>query len=87
MSAAILNGVGRALMETDPRAAVMKFAEAEVTYFSARNEVARALYLKAQALDKMARTEKTGTTRYRTMAEQARKELRDFYPESVWAAR
>lgn len=85
VSAAILNGVGRALMETDPRAAVMKFAEAEVVHFTARGEVARALYLKAKAYEKMAETEKTGSTRYRTMAEEARKELREFYPDSIWA--
>lgn len=85
VSAAILNGTGRALMETDPRAAVMKFAEAEVLHFTARNEVARALYLKSKAYEKMAETEKTGSTRYRTMAEEARKELREFYPDSIWA--
>lgn len=85
VSAAILNGVGRALMETDPRAAVMKFAEAEVVHFTARNEVARALYLKSKAYDKMAETERSGSTRYRTMAEEARKELREFYPDSIWA--
>jgi hypothetical protein len=74
-------------MDTDPRAAVMKFAEAEVTHFSARNEVARALYLKSKAYRMMAEKDKAGSSRYRTMAEQATKELREFYPDSVWAGK
>lgn len=79
VAAAVLNGVGRCMLDTDPRAALLMFTEAEVSHFSARNEVARALYLKAKALEKL------GGTRNRRMAEQAHKDLREFYPGSEWA--
>jgi tetratricopeptide (TPR) repeat protein len=78
VAAAVLNGVGRCLLDSDPRAALLKFTEAEVSHFSARNEVARALYLKAKALQKL------GGSRNRRMAEQALKDLREFYPGSEW---
>jgi len=81
VAAAVLNGIGRCLLDSDPRAALLKFTEAEVSYFGARNEVARALYLKAQALNKL------GGSRNRRMAEQAQKDLREFYPGSEWARR
>jgi tetratricopeptide (TPR) repeat protein len=79
VAAAVLNGVGRCLLDKDPRAALLKFVEAEVRYFTARTEVGRALYLKAKALEKL------GGTRNRKMAEQALKDLREFYPGSEWA--
>ncbi len=79
VAAAVLNGIGRCLLDKDPRAALLKFTEAEVSHFGARTEVARALYLKAKALQKL------GGTRNRRMAEQAQKDLREFYPGSEWA--
>ena len=79
VAAAVLNGIGRCLLDTDPRAALMNFTQAEVAHFTARNEVARALYLKALALQKL------GGSRNRRMAEQAQKDLREFYPGSEWA--
>jgi tetratricopeptide (TPR) repeat protein len=78
VAAAVLNGIGRCLLDTDPRAALLKFTEAEVSHFAARDEVARALYLKAKALDKL------GGSRNLRMAEQALKDLREFYPGSEW---
>jgi ferritin-like protein len=57
----------------------MKFVEAHVTYFNARSEVARAYYLKALALDAM------GGATNKQRAEEARKELRKFFPESPFA--
>jgi outer membrane protein assembly factor BamD (BamD/ComL family) len=79
VSAAVLNGIGMTLMKTDPRAAYMKFVEAQVTHFNARSEVARALYLKAQALKAM------GGTANNQRAEEALKELRKFFPDSPFA--
>ena len=76
VKAAALNGVGRCLLEKDARAALLKFTEAEVVRFSARKEVARALYLKAKALRKMGRAKN---------ADQALKDLREFFPDSEWA--
>jgi hypothetical protein len=55
--------------------------EAEVVYFTARSEGARALHLKAKALEKL------GGSRNRRMADLALKELREFYPGSEWATR
>jgi hypothetical protein len=66
-------------MEEDPRAALMDFVQAEVRYFNARTEVARALYLKAKALRKM------GGPTNNQRAEEALKELRKFYPDSPFA--
>ncbi|MEN8148358.1 MAG: hypothetical protein ABFS86_00960 [Planctomycetota bacterium] len=79
VAAAVLNGVGMTLMKTDPRAAYMKFCEAQVTNFNARTEVARALYLKAQALKAM------GGATNNQRAEEALKELRKFYPDTPFA--
>ncbi|MHC4470805.1 MAG: tetratricopeptide repeat protein [Planctomycetota bacterium] len=79
VSAATLNGVGRCMLDQDPRGALLKFVEAEVVNFGAKKEVARALYLKALAYEKM------GGARGKKMAEEARKELREFYPDSEWA--
>ena len=79
VAAGVLNGVGRTLMRTDPRAAYMKFVEAEVTYFNARSEVARAYYLKAQALKAM------GGATNNQRAEEALKDLRKFFPDSPFA--
>jgi len=79
VAAAALNGVGRVLLESDPREALHKFVEAEVTRFTARTEVARALWLKAKALSRMGGANKAA-------AERALEELRTYYPESRWAA-
>jgi len=79
VAAAVLNGVGRTLMKSDPRAAYLKFVEAQVTYFNARSEVARAFYLKALALKAM------GGATNKQRAEEALKELRKFFPDSPFA--
>ena len=79
VAAAVLNGVGRTLMKSDPRAAYMMFCKAQVTQFNARTEVARALYLKSQALKAM------GGATNNQRAEEALKELRKFYPETPFA--
>jgi tetratricopeptide (TPR) repeat protein len=84
VAAAALNGEGRCLLETDPRGAVMKFALAEVSDFTAKEEVARALYLKAKAYDKLAKGSGSPDY-YRTMADKARKDLREFYGNTEWA--
>jgi tetratricopeptide (TPR) repeat protein len=79
VKAAVLNGLGRCLLDDKPRDALLRFAEAEVTCFTARREVARALWLKSQALTKI------GGDWSKRMAEEARKELRQYYPETEWA--
>mgnify|MGYP003572647351 CR=1 FL=1 len=79
VQAAVLNGKGRCELEKDPRTALALFIKAEVVYFVARAEVARALYLKSLALQKL------GGARNRSKAEQALKDLKKFYPDSEWA--
>jgi len=79
VAAAKLNGEGRCGLDEDPRAALLKFVQAEVIHFSARKEVARALYLKSLAYDKL------GGARNKKMAEEARRELREVFPDSEWA--
>ena len=81
VAAAILNGIGRCKLDDDPRAALEMFIQAEVAHFGSRIEVARALYLKAQALEKL------GGERNLQMARKAREELREFYPGSRWASK
>ncbi|MCU0724629.1 MAG: tetratricopeptide repeat protein [Planctomycetes bacterium] len=79
VKAAVLNGLGRCLLDDKPRDALLSFTEAEVTCFSARREVARALWLKSLALAKL------GGDWNKRLAEQAKKELRQYYPETEWA--
>jgi len=79
VQAAVLNGTGRCLLETKPRAALDKFIQAEVVYFNARTEVARALYLKSLAFRKL------GGPKNRSKADQALKDLKKYYPDSEWA--
>ena len=81
VAAAALNGIGRCILEKNPREALLRFVEAEVVHFTARSEGARSFYLKAMALEKL------GGSRNREMAEQAQKDLREFYPDSEWAAK
>ncbi len=81
VSAAVLNGLGRCMMDSDPRGALLKFIEAEVKYFTARTEVARALWLKAQVYRKLP----ADNPRNKLMADEAIRDLKTYYPDSPWA--
>jgi tetratricopeptide (TPR) repeat protein len=77
--AASVNGLGGILLlDGKYQKAVEKFVEVEVTMFGATDEVARALWFKAQAYDRLG----NGAGR-----EQALKDLSEFYPLSEWAVR
>jgi tetratricopeptide (TPR) repeat protein len=77
--AASLNGLGGILLlEGKPRAALEKFVEVEVTMFAVPEEVARALWQKSQACERL------GNSLGR---EAALKDLVEFYPWSEWAGR
>jgi tetratricopeptide (TPR) repeat protein len=77
--AASSNGLGGILLlEGKPQKAVEKFIEVEVTMFQVPDEVARALWYKAMAYDRLG----NGAGR-----EQALKDLAEFHPWSEWAAR
>ncbi len=77
--AAAANGAGvAALLGGDPRAAIPKFLEVEVTRFEVPEEVARALWYKAKSYEAL------GDARRR---EEALKDLVEFYPWSEWANR
>jgi tetratricopeptide (TPR) repeat protein len=77
--AAAANGLGGILLlEGKPQKALESFIEVEVTMFQVPDEVARALWYKAQAYDRLG----NGGGR-----EQAMKDLAEYYPWSEWAAR
>ncbi len=77
--AASANGLGGILMlDGKFQKALEKFVEVEVTMFQVPDEVARALWYKAQAYDRLG----NGAGR-----EQALKDLAEFYPWSEWAVR
>lgn len=77
--AASANGLGGILLlEGKPWQAVEKFLDVEVTMFSVPEEVARSLWYKSLAYDKL------GMAAGR---EQALKDLVEFYPGSEWASR
>jgi tetratricopeptide (TPR) repeat protein len=77
--AAAFNGLGGILLlDGKPQKAIERFVEVEVTMFQAPDEVARALYYKALAYDRLG----NGAGR-----EQALKDLAEFYPWSEWASR
>ena len=62
----------------EARTSVEKFLEVEVTMFSVPEEVARALWYKSVAYDKLSMA---------AGREQALKDLVEFYPGSEWASR
>jgi hypothetical protein len=77
--AAALNGQGGLLLlqgKTDE--ALRRFVEVEVTMFSAPEEVAHALWFKAQACEKLGN---------QPGREQALRDLTQYHPWSEWAAR
>ncbi len=77
--AASLNGLGGLLLlEGKADEALRRFVEVEVTMFSAPEEVARALWYKALAYEKLGN---------KAAREQALKDLVEYYPWSDWAAR
>jgi tetratricopeptide (TPR) repeat protein len=76
---ASVNGLGGILfLEGKFQKAVEKFIEVEVTMFQVPDEVARAIWFKAQAYDRLG----NGAGR-----EQALKDLAEFYPWSEWSVR
>ena len=77
--AAALNGAGGILLlEGKAAEALDLFVQVEVTMFAVPDEVARALWQKAQACDKLGDT---------AGKEQALKDLAEFFPGSEWANR
>lgn len=77
--AASLNGQGGLLLlQGKADEALRKFIEVEVTMFSAPEEVAHALWFKAQACEKLGN---------QAARDQALKDLVQYHPWSEWAAR
>ena len=77
--AAAVNGVGGILLlEGKAQRAYERFVEVEVTMFAVPDEVARALWYKAQACERLGNA---------AGKEQALKDLAEFYPHSEWAGR
>ena len=77
--AAAMNGIGAILLlEGKPWKALERFVEVEVTMYQVPDEVARALWYKAETCRRL------GNSAGR---EQAFKDLSEFHPESEWASR